>query len=97
MKNATQVRERVLKGTLEMLEQLRLRLAYPDPDLELLTLLERPQQFDLAEDLTRFVMERLGHTNGHPADPRYDKTRRALNEQINKGPRRLTENKNAEG
>lgn len=90
MKNVSQVRERVLSRTLDMLEHLRMQLAYPEPDLELLKQLERPQQFDLAEDIARFVMERLGHINGSPADPRYDKTRRALNEQLNKGPRRLT-------
>lgn len=99
MKNVSQVRERVLSRTLDMLEHLRLQLAYPEPDLELLKQLERPQQFDLAEDIARFVMERLGHKlgsdqwktgDGQPTDPRYDKTRRALNEQLNKGPRRLT-------
>lgn len=90
MKNVALVRERVISRTLDMLEHLRLQLAYPDPDMDVLKLLERPQQFDLAEDIARYVMERLGHTNGQPVDPRFDKTRRALNETLKQGPRRMT-------
>jgi hypothetical protein len=112
VKSVAQVRERVLSRTLDMLEHLRLQLAYPEPDPELLKQLERPQQFELAEDIARFVMQRLGHTNGKteaacpacgrdPPDPRYDKTRRALNETLKQGPRRLTaaklESKDATG
>jgi hypothetical protein len=90
VKNVTKVREHVISGAIDMLERLRLRLAYPEPDLEILKHLERPQQFDLAELVARCVMEQLGYSNGDPKDPRFDKTRRALNEQLNKGPRRLT-------
>lgn len=91
MKNVAIVRERVIARTLDMLEHLRLQLAYPEPDMEVLRLLERPQQFDLAEDIARYVMEKLGHTNGQPSDPRFDKTRRALNEVVKQGPRRMTQ------
>lgn len=60
---------------------------YLADDLDVLRQLERPQQFDLAEDLTRYTMEKLGHVNKTPKDPRFDKTRRALAKTILKPPR----------
>lgn len=85
MKNVSQVRDRVVRGTLDMLEHLRIRISMlPDTEVDVLTKLERPNQFDLAEDVAKFVMEKLGHATT-PKEPRFDKTRREL---AKKNPRR---------
>jgi hypothetical protein len=54
-------------------------------DTEVLRQLEDPQRFDLAVDVTNYVMERLGRKTTAPKEPRFDKTRRAL---AKKSPRR---------
>lgn len=74
------VRERVVARTLDMLEHLRIQvscLPKTEIDFDALKKLERPQQFDLAEIVARCVMDQL-----YPKDPRFDKTRRTLNEQV---------------
>lgn len=79
------VRERVMAGAIDMLEHLRCRISMlPETELHVLSVIERPQQFDLAVDMTNYVMDRLGHTTA-PKEPRFDKTRRAL---AKKAPRR---------
>jgi hypothetical protein len=74
------IRERVVARTLDMLEHLRIQvscLPKTEIDMDALKKLERPQQFDLAEVVARCVMEQL-----YPQDPRFDKTRRTVNQQI---------------
>ena len=75
-------------------EHLRIQVScLPETEIDVLRVIERPQQFDLAVDITNFVMERFGHVAGSgpcrhtpdPKEPRFDKTRRALNK---KNPRR---------
>jgi len=94
MKHPALVRDRVLAGAVEYLERLRIRVSMlPETEIDVLRVLERPQQHDLAVDITNFVMERFGHVAGSgpcrqtpdPKEPRFDKTRRALNK---KNPRR---------
>jgi hypothetical protein len=81
MKNVSQVRDRVVRGTVDMLEHLRIRISMlPETDVDVLVKLERPHQFDLAEELAKFLMEKLGHSTA-PKEPRFDKTRRALAKQ----------------
>lgn len=85
MKNPGQIRDRVLKGVVDMLEALRIRVSmYHSDELEVLGKLEKPQQFDLAVKIAGDVMVELGHATA-PKDPRFDKTRRAMNK---KHPRR---------
>ncbi len=75
------IRDRVLARTVDMLEHLRIQVScLPEIDLTVLKLLERPQQFDLAETLATFLMEQLGHET-KPKEPRFDKTRRQLNKK----------------
>lgn len=77
MKHPAVVRDRLLARVLDMLEHFRLQLTLlPDTEHEVLRQIERPQQHDVAVDVTNFVMGRLGHACA-PKDPRFDKTRRA--------------------
>lgn len=86
MKNPGAIRDRALRSVTTMLEEVRLWLSmYQAEDVEVLRVLERPQQFDLAVELTDYVMERLGRKPPAPKDPRFSKTRRAL---AKKSPRR---------
>lgn len=86
MKHPAQIRERVLKRVVDMLEHLRIQVSMlPETETDVLRALERPQQFDLAEDVARYLMEKLGHAT-NPKNPQYfDKTKRALSK---KHPRR---------
>lgn len=86
MKNPGVIRDRALRSVTTMLEEVRLWLSmYQAEDLDVLRALERPQQFDLAVEVTDYVMERLGRKPPAPKDPRFSKTRRAL---AKKSPRR---------
>jgi hypothetical protein len=79
------IRDRILARTVDMLEHLRIQVScLPETEIDVLRVIERPQQFDLAVEVTNFVMERLGHSTA-PKEPRFDKTRRAL---AKKSPRR---------
>lgn len=61
-----------------MLEHLRIQVSMlAETEVEVLKVIERPQQYDLAVDVSNFVMSRLGHDTA-PSQPRFDKTRRAL-------------------
>ena len=82
MKHPAQVRERVLRRVIDMLEHLRIQISMlPETEVEVLGALERPQQFELAEDLAKYLMERLGHATA-PKNPQYfDKTKRAMSKK----------------
>ena len=83
--NERAIRDRVLKRVVDMLEHLRIQVSMmPETNVEVLRALERPQQFDLAEDVAKYLMEKLGHATA-PKEPRFDKTRREL---AKKNPRR---------
>lgn len=85
MKHPGLIRERVLAGAIDYLEHLRIRVSMlPETEVDVLTVIERPQQYDLAVDVTNFVMERFGHSTA-PKEARFDKTRRAM---AKKNPRR---------
>jgi hypothetical protein len=85
MRHPALVRDRVLAGAVEYLERLRIRVSMlPETETDVLRVVERPQQHDLAVDITNFVMEKFGHTTA-PKEPRFDKTRRAA---AKKNPRR---------
>ena len=90
--HSAMIRERVLTRVLDMLEHLRIQVSMlprTEIDLEALKKLERPQQYDMGVTVAACVMAELGYESA-PEDPRFDKTRRAMNEQLKKGPRRLT-------
>jgi hypothetical protein len=83
------VRDRILTRMVDALQHLCLQISMYNPDeLEVLRAIERPQQFDVAEDLTNYLMERLGHATA-PKDKRFDKTHRAMTRKKGKGPRGL--------
>ena len=78
------IRGRVLQGVTRMLESLRIMVGSYQPDeIEVLTCLEKPKQFDLSVDIANFIMVKLGHES-HPKEPRFDKTRRTLSRTTNK-------------
>lgn len=82
MRQATRIRDLVVARTRDMLEHLRLQVAMlPETELDVLRVLERPQQADLVVAASNFVLERLGSKPTAPKDPRFDKTHRALARQ----------------
>jgi hypothetical protein len=86
LKHPEPIRQRALKCVSTMLKEIHQWVAcYGADDTDVLRQLENPQQFDLAVDVTNFVMERLGQKAPAPKEPRFDKTRRAL---AKKSPRR---------
>jgi hypothetical protein len=83
------VRDRVQTRVVDMLQHLCIQVSMYNPDeLDVLRVIERPQQFDLAEKITRFIMEKLGHTTA-PKEPRFDKTHRAMAKRRGRPPRGL--------
>jgi hypothetical protein len=95
------IRERTLARTLDMLEHLRLQVSMlPTSEPDVLRVLEKPQVFDLAVELTNATMTKFGHTTA-PSESRFDKTRRAMNKLVPRlrgEPRsRQTESPTAEG
>jgi hypothetical protein len=83
------IRERVLTRVIDMLQHLSLQISMYHPDeREVLNVVERPQQYDLAVDLTNWLMQRLGDDSA-PSEPKFDKTRRAMNQMRDKPPRGL--------
>lgn len=90
MKHPAVVRDRVLARVVDMLEHLRIQVGmYTPEELEVLHLIERPQQYDFAVEVTNFVMTRLGHETA-PSEPRFDKTRRQLRKRQGRPPKGLT-------
>jgi predicted P-loop ATPase len=88
VKHPGQVRDRVMKSVVDMLEALRIRVSmYHADELDVLRKLERPQQFDLAVKIAGDVMTELGHETT-PKEPRFDKTRRAALKKHPEGDRR---------
>jgi hypothetical protein len=84
IKNITLVRERALARTLDMLEHLRLQVSMlPDSESDVMRVLEKPQVFDLAVEITNALLAKFGHITG-PTDSRFDKTRRAMNKLMPK-------------
>ena len=78
MKRPTLVRDRVLARMIDMLEHLRLQVSMWLPDeTDVLLALNRPQQYDLAEDLSKMLFERLGGPVPQVKEKRFDKTHRA--------------------
>jgi hypothetical protein len=85
LKQAGPVRELVISDVDRMLRHLHAMLTLRDPtEHDALVALKGPQRQDLIVDMTNFVLERFGHATA-PSDPRYDKTRRAVNGLIPKG------------
>lgn len=88
MRHVTLMRDRSLKNVLDMLEHLRIQVSCYLPDeIEVMTVLQRPQQLDLAVALTQMLMQRLGAPETAPKEPRFDVTRRRARKKIPKGPR----------
>lgn len=86
MKHPGIIRDRVLARVVDMLEHLRIQVSLlPETEVDVLRLIERPAQYDLAVHVCNVVMERLGHTTA-PSEPRFDKTRRLLAKKT-RGPR----------
>jgi hypothetical protein len=86
VKHPEPIRQRALKCVSVMLREIHQWVAcFGADDIEVLRRLEQPQQFDLAVDVTNYVMERLGREVAGPKEPRFEKTRRAL---AKKSPRR---------
>lgn len=85
IRSITAIRERTLARTLDMLEHLRLQVSMlPTSEPDVLRVLEKPQVFDLAVELTNATMTKFGHTTA-PCAARFDKTRRAMNKLVSKG------------
>jgi hypothetical protein len=87
MKYPAIVRREVVFGVQYMLERLRIRISSSEAggDLDVLRLLERPAQFDLAEAVALMLMERLGGTA--PKELRFDKTHREIAKRRGRPPR----------
>jgi hypothetical protein len=89
MRAAALLRERlVLPVSIQLRERMSLLVAsyYPD-EIEVMHTLNRRGSEDLALEIAQFLMEKLGHEAPAVKDPRFDKTRRALNKKRPKGPR----------
>jgi len=90
------MRERVLRNVLDMLEHLRITVGMYHPDeLEVLKVIERPQQYEVGVDVANFVMAKLGHKTA-PSEPRFDKTRRMLKKPTGRPPKGLTAEERAD-
>jgi hypothetical protein len=88
VKQVALVRDRVVTRVIDMLEHLRVQLSMlPETDYDVLRLIERPQQFEVAVDVANFVMVRLGGPETAPKDPRFDKTRRVVAKKRGRPPR----------
>lgn len=84
IKSVTLVRERALARTLDMLEHLRLQVSMlPTTETDVMAVLEKPQVFDTAVELTNILLEKFGHVNA-VGEPRFDKTHRLMNKLIPK-------------
>jgi hypothetical protein len=85
IKQTAAVRELVVSDIDRMLRHLHAMLTLRDPtEHDALLALQEPQRRGLIVDMTNLMLERFGHTTA-PSDPRYDKTRRAVNGLIPKG------------
>ena len=86
------LRERVLASALAMLERLRIQVStlpvLSDTEYAVLKAIERPQQFEVAAELTNFIMAKLGYETA-ASNPRFDKTHRALAKKRGRPPRGL--------
>lgn len=88
MKNVERVRAEVVADVSRMLEHLRVRWSlYLGDDLELLGRIDRSRHPDLTVLLANALMRELGDARPGPREPRYDRTRRVVNEQRLKPPR----------
>lgn len=89
IRQPTLIRDRVLARVIDMLEHLRIQVSMlAETEYDVLKVIERPQQYDIAVDLSNYLMARLGHTAA-PSEPRFDKTRRALAKKRGRPPRGL--------
>ena len=87
MRHPNLIRDELLAGVSQMLERVRIRIGmYASDELDVLRLLEKPQQYDLTVSVTNNLMECLGHVTA-PSEPRFDKTRRALAKRRGRPPR----------
>ena len=87
MRHPSLIREELLAGVSQMLERIRIRIGmYASDELDVLKLLEKPQQYDLTVSVTNTLMGLLGHITA-PSEPRFDKTRRALAKRRGRPPR----------
>jgi hypothetical protein len=77
VRNIVMVRERVLKRSVDMLEHLRLQ----EPDV--LRLIEKPQVYDLAVELTDTLLAKFGYVS-EVTDPRFSKTHRLMSKLVPK-------------
>jgi hypothetical protein len=85
IKSITLVRDRTLARTLDMLEHLRLQVSMlPTSEPDVMAVLEKPQVFDLAVEITNSLLVKFGHQVTTPSESRFDKTRRAMNKLMPK-------------
>lgn len=89
MKQPVLVRDRLLQRVVDMLEHFRIQVSmFSDTEIDVMRAVERPNQYDLAVDVTNYLMGRLGHVTA-PSEPRFDKTRRAMAKKRGRPPRGL--------
>lgn len=89
MKHPGPIRDFVMRGVVDMLEALRIRISMYHPDeLGVLKVIERPQQFDVATDLCNRTMRALGHEVGEKTESRFNRTRRAMTKKHPENDRR---------
>lgn len=84
------LQDRVLARSCDMLELLRIQVSCYQPDaLDVLKVLERPQQYDVAVEVTRFLMAKLGFAQEEAKEPRFDKLHRKMVKRRGRPPRGL--------
>jgi len=89
MRSAKVLRERmVLPESIALCKRMSLLVAnYFADEVEVIEILNRRGPEDLALEIAQFLMLKLGHEPPKVQEPRFDKTRRALNAKRLKGPR----------
>jgi hypothetical protein len=85
IKQSNAVREMVVADIDRMLRHMHAVLTLRDPtEHDALLALQDPQRRELIVDMSNLMLERFGHITA-PSEPRYDKTRRAMNQLVPKG------------
>jgi hypothetical protein len=89
IKQAVLIRERlVLPEAIGLCKRMALLVEnYFGDEIDVINVLKRRGEEDLALDLARFLMERFGHPPSHVKEARFDKTKRALAKLNGKPPR----------
>jgi hypothetical protein len=88
IKHPTLIRDRVLSEAVRMCKTMLITIGtyYPD-EQDILGVLEKRGEGDLAYAIANCVMREFGATLSQPKEVRYDKTHRALAKKRLKGPR----------